>query len=486
MRSTSTTSPARLPASQGPVVIQTGTQIRTDITLDNGVVQMRDIQGFRLSVAPVDENGEPTRVSENGALVIEQNDFVRVTGAGFLPGSDAVGWLFSDPYRLGVVRVESDGTISSSLLLGDQIDLGRHTIQFNGLNWRGEVRSLSLAVELVAEGSLTTGPVSTSSTVQVGDSPSTEVAPNAINKPKMFGTGQASGWIGLLMLLMLIIAYIGEAPLIDSRRRLSHVLSAVIDDALSMRTLGARRYALSVAGATLVMSGLASNGFLPTYPTALGFVALTVISAVDPLAGLTSAAVMLMGVTLGGGAHSAEQWRAAIVVAATYSLAPLAASAIARRLKRSSGVVPAVTVAMVMYLAVVYSGTRIVGALLRSELSIDRLVVWLLLPSAVAFAVRWMRDQNHEKRYRGELRLRRPNMTPGLLPTGIALLAFVVLSDVLIDDESLLTLLVLGVVVGIRKLHFGKPAPRSASPSRSRRSQDTSRPTRRPPTSRTR
>jgi hypothetical protein len=444
---------------------------------------MRDIEGFRLSVAATDSNGELTRLSDSGALVIEQNNFVRVTGSGFLAGSDAVGWLFSDPYRLGLVKVGGDGTFEASLPLGNEIEIGRHTVQVNGVTARGEVRSLNLAVELVEESAI----IETDANGSSGSSDLTQntLAPKAIGQPREVGTGQSSGWIGLLMLLMLIVSYLGEAPLIDARRRLSHVLSALLDDALSLRMLGSRRYALSAAGAALVVSSLLDNEFIPTYPAALGFVALMTISAIDPFAGFVSALTLIVGVLAGGGAAGADAWRAALVVAATYVLTPMAASSVARRLKKSAGIQASIGVASVVYLVTGYSATRITGALLRAELSIDRLVLLLMLLPTAAFAVRFSRDQQYERANRGSLRLRRMNVTLGLVPIGLALLAFVVLSDVLIDDESLLTLLVLGVVVGIRKLHLGKPAPRSASPSRSRRAQDTSRPTRRPPASRT-
>ncbi|NDG10738.1 MAG: hypothetical protein EB111_02660, partial [Actinobacteria bacterium] len=114
---------------------------------------------------------------------------------------------------------------------------------------------------------------------------------DGITGVKPLDVGHASGWIGLLMLLMLIAAYTGDAPLIASRRRSVAVVSAMFDEALSLRRLGRRRYALAAAAAALALVGLVGSDFVPVYPTTLGFAALMLIAAIDPLAGVAAGVV---------------------------------------------------------------------------------------------------------------------------------------------------------------------------------------------------
>ena len=139
------------PEPENPLVIQTSSESRLDIiTINDQVVQLQDAEGFRLSVSATDETGELTRVSASGAIIVEQQSFITVSGEGFKPNSDAVAWLFSEPRRLGVVRVGSDGKFQESLQIGSDVAVGRHTTQVNGLTVDGEVRSLNLAVEVVS------------------------------------------------------------------------------------------------------------------------------------------------------------------------------------------------------------------------------------------------------------------------------------------------------------------------------------------------
>lgn len=256
------------------------------------------------------------------------------------------------------------------------------------------------------------------------------------------------------MLLLLVAAYSGNAPLIASRRRIPRFISGLIDDPLSMRMLGNRRYALSAAAIALVVSGLVGSDFLPVFPTALGFAALMVLSAVDPMAGFAAGLATLIGVVLGGGATSADEWRAAIVIAVSYSLAPMLAAAIARRVRRSTAASITGVAAVAVYYIVAFAAVKVVGALLRAELSIDSAAVWLLMPAVVAFAARWTIDQQYERNHRRDLGLRRMDVTFGLVPVGLAVLSFVVLSEVLLDEESLFALLMLGVIIGLRQIRL--------------------------------
>jgi hypothetical protein len=78
-------------------------------------------------------------------LEFEVGGNVRVSGAGFVPGSQANVWLFSDPRFLGSVEVNPDGSFVGSLPIG-QIEVGEHTIQVNGVSADGRARSVNLGI----------------------------------------------------------------------------------------------------------------------------------------------------------------------------------------------------------------------------------------------------------------------------------------------------------------------------------------------------
>ncbi|NBU07160.1 MAG: hypothetical protein EBT38_05705, partial [Acidimicrobiia bacterium] len=162
------------------------------------------------------------------------------------------------------------------------------------------------------------------------------------------------------------------------------------------------------------------------------------------------------------------------------------ASAVARRIRRTAPTTVATAVGLLTYVVVAVAMTRVAGALLRVELQIDGSIVLLVAPAAIALVIRTMFDQQYERLHRRELSLRRMPMTVGLVPAALAVLSFVLLSKVLIDDESLLALLLLGVIVALRQVKSTSRPQQTASPSRMRRSSGRALGSRRPPTSRTR
>jgi len=149
----------RLPQAvpDNPLVIQTSQDRQLDvITVNDQLVQLQDSTGFRLSVSGTDPDGNLAQVNTRGAIVVQHQNFITVTGEGFKPNSDAVAWLFSEPRRLGVVRVRADGSFEESLQIGVDVPVGDHTAQVNGLTPSGDVRSLNLAVEVRERGPVVT------------------------------------------------------------------------------------------------------------------------------------------------------------------------------------------------------------------------------------------------------------------------------------------------------------------------------------------
>ena len=122
-------------------------QTRMDyMLLNQQVQQISTPDGFQMNVSATDESGNLTPVDPSGALVVQQNNYITVTGTGFRPFSDAVAWLFSTPRKLGNIRVGADGSFAARLPIDADIETGRHTTQVNGLTPTGEIRSINLAV----------------------------------------------------------------------------------------------------------------------------------------------------------------------------------------------------------------------------------------------------------------------------------------------------------------------------------------------------
>lgn len=108
-------------------------------------------ENFNLEMNAVDENGQPIPLDENGRLEIEARKFVRINGTGFAPNSTIYVWIFSDPTELGSVITDSSGAFSGQLPLTENLEVGNHTLQLNGLSADDQLRSVSIGVVLAEE-----------------------------------------------------------------------------------------------------------------------------------------------------------------------------------------------------------------------------------------------------------------------------------------------------------------------------------------------
>lgn len=138
------------PAPAEPLVIQTQSEVTVQVvTVNEQVVTVSDETGYRLAVAAVDETGTPMSVSADGALLVRRDHFISVNGRGLKPNSVAVAWVFSEPRRLGDVRVATDGTFSAKFSVPKGLPEGDHTTQVNGIDANGSMRSFNLAIEVI-------------------------------------------------------------------------------------------------------------------------------------------------------------------------------------------------------------------------------------------------------------------------------------------------------------------------------------------------
>ena len=140
-----------------------------------------------VNVAAEDGGVEP---SEGGALLkLVRNESALVSGSGFMPGTRADVWLFSDPTLLGTVTIDENGEFTGEVNIDpNMIPVGEHTLQLQGVGEDGYVKAANMGV-------LVDDPV--------------EAAPTAVEQ----GLGFIWWIIAAIVLLSLIVV------LIASRRR---------------------------------------------------------------------------------------------------------------------------------------------------------------------------------------------------------------------------------------------------------------------------
>jgi hypothetical protein len=92
--------------------------------------------------------GEVSESGEGGALLqFVRDQGIIVTGGGFMPGTRADVWLFSEPTLLGTVDIDGNGEFSGTVMVdGTVVPVGDHTLQLQGVGDDGYVRAANLGV----------------------------------------------------------------------------------------------------------------------------------------------------------------------------------------------------------------------------------------------------------------------------------------------------------------------------------------------------
>jgi hypothetical protein len=105
---------------------------------------------FGVSISASSSRDAEEKLSPQGELVLTSGGFVIFSGTGFEPNTEVVVWIFSDPRQLGKVMTDAEGNFSGELALPEDLEVGEHTLQLNGLSDEGETRSLAVGVELLS------------------------------------------------------------------------------------------------------------------------------------------------------------------------------------------------------------------------------------------------------------------------------------------------------------------------------------------------
>jgi len=86
--------------------------------------------------------------AEGGALLkLVRNETALVSGSGFMPGTRADVWLFSDPTLLGTVTIDENGEFTGEVNIDpNMIPVGDHTLQLQGVGEDGYVKAANMGV----------------------------------------------------------------------------------------------------------------------------------------------------------------------------------------------------------------------------------------------------------------------------------------------------------------------------------------------------
>jgi hypothetical protein len=104
--------------------------------------------GWQMAVDIPSSNGGVSESDNGGALLqLVRDETAVVSGSGFMPGTRADVWLFSDPTLLGTVDIDENGEFAGEVAIdANVVVVGEHTLQLQGVGEDGYVRAANLGV----------------------------------------------------------------------------------------------------------------------------------------------------------------------------------------------------------------------------------------------------------------------------------------------------------------------------------------------------
>jgi len=113
---------------------------------------------WEMTVEVDDERGAIEGEAESPVIRMEQSSVASASGDGFLPGTTASVWMFSDPTLLDTVTVGEDGSFTTEFVVDSQfLPVGTHTLQIQGVGDDGFIKAANLGVDVREPVELTAG-----------------------------------------------------------------------------------------------------------------------------------------------------------------------------------------------------------------------------------------------------------------------------------------------------------------------------------------
>ena len=118
------------------------------VIMDNTVAQVVSPGGGLLNVEAKDGQ-DSVPVDNRGRVQMVRSNNVETEGTGMQPNSEFAVYLFSDPILLGIGKTDAQGKFFASFPVTNELPIGDHTLQVNGLLPDGKTSSISLPVVVV-------------------------------------------------------------------------------------------------------------------------------------------------------------------------------------------------------------------------------------------------------------------------------------------------------------------------------------------------
>lgn len=103
--------------------------------------------GWSIGLNVVNDSGTVESTADGASVTLVRDKPLEISGTGFMPGTRADVWLFSDPTLVGSAIVTESGEFFAEVLVDSNfVAVGEHTIQLQGIGEDGYVRSANLGV----------------------------------------------------------------------------------------------------------------------------------------------------------------------------------------------------------------------------------------------------------------------------------------------------------------------------------------------------
>lgn len=105
--------------------------------------------GWSIGLNVVNDSGTVESTEGGASVTLVRDKPLEISGIGFMPGTRADVWLFSDPTLVGSAIVTESGEFFAEMLVDSNlVAVGEHTIQLQGIGEDGYVRSANLGVSV--------------------------------------------------------------------------------------------------------------------------------------------------------------------------------------------------------------------------------------------------------------------------------------------------------------------------------------------------
>jgi hypothetical protein len=118
------------------------------VIVENTVAQVVSPGGGLLNVEAKDGQ-DSVPVDNRGRVQMVRSNNVETQGTGMQPNSEFAVYLFSDPILLGIGKTDAQGRFFASFPVTQDLPIGDHTLQLNGLLPDGRTTSVSMPVIVV-------------------------------------------------------------------------------------------------------------------------------------------------------------------------------------------------------------------------------------------------------------------------------------------------------------------------------------------------